>query len=135
MSKYIATMTSTHNGKLLVDGEVFEPSDKSFKEIDINCLLNNGRIRPDYSVVKREEKEITVEEKMADETPVLVETEEKNEVVEDVKSELEFKTENIETGDEVDDFEEVSDDDFDGILKDNEEKSSISKVKSKKKKK
>lgn len=48
MSRYVANMTSTHNGKLLIAGESFDPVEKGFKAIDINCLLNNGRIRVDY---------------------------------------------------------------------------------------
>lgn len=73
MSRYVANMTSTHNGKLLIAGESFDPVEKGFKAIDINCLLNNGRIRVDYlneetkvveNVVKEEvkEPEVPVEE-------------------------------------------------------------------------
>lgn len=75
MSRYVANMTSTHNGKLLIAGESFDPVEKGFKAIDINCLLNNGRIRVDYlneetkvveNVVKEEvkEPEVTVKEVM-----------------------------------------------------------------------
>lgn len=75
MSRYVANMTSTHNGKLLIAGESFDPVEKGFKAIDINCLLNNGRIRVDYlneetkvveNVVVEEvkEPEVTVEEVM-----------------------------------------------------------------------
>lgn len=49
MSRYVANMTSTHNGKVLIAGESFDPVEKGFKDIDINCLLNNGRIRVDFS--------------------------------------------------------------------------------------
>lgn len=84
--KYIATMTSTHNGKLLVEGEKFEAYDKRFNDFDINCLLNNGRIRVDTSDTV---KEPTVEEKMSEETPVVVEVEEKvEEVTEDKPDEV-----------------------------------------------
>lgn len=73
MSRYVANMTSTHNGKLLIAGESFDPVEKGFKAIDINCLLNNGRIRVDYlseepkvveNVIKEEikEPEVTVKE-------------------------------------------------------------------------
>ena len=63
MKRYIPTITSTHNGKLLVVNEPFTADQMGFKDIDIHCLLNNGRIRIDNTFIEPviEKKEVKEE--------------------------------------------------------------------------
>lgn len=80
MKRYIPTITSTHNGKLLIVNEPFTADEKGFRDIDIHCLLNNGRIRIDTTFVEPEIKNIPVVEVKA---PITVEDLEDKEKLEE----------------------------------------------------
>lgn len=85
--KYLVNQSIYHNGKSLKGGEVFDPIDVGFEEIDVDYLLNQFKIQPFVAQVKVAPKvePVKVEEVKEIVKPVEVKVEEVKEVVKPVE--------------------------------------------------